>query len=225
MHSLLKMHNMIIKFSRSLVQCTFRTLLYVRRRSPHYKFLQFLVSRHDQYVNHAGKAQSGDVDVLIVPPAGMEQLPPTTLPLLLHRLEQQGFLTDHLALPTGYHSLLKQALLLQEEEEQKEEKEQGNNQEQDLKEKREYIGQHLHGSTNDKNCALNVPVESDSVRENSLHLCGGDSVASSEVAPYMASGDIARDTEVTEAGSTSGTAGGFATWLQRTGVDSTLIRG
>lgn len=48
-----------------------------------------------------GKPTSGDVDVIIAPPvdSGVEELPPETLSQVIDMLSEQGFLTDHLALP------------------------------------------------------------------------------------------------------------------------------
>jgi predicted nucleotidyltransferase len=55
-----------------------------------------------------GKKESGDVDVLILPPLDhpSDALDKKVLPRLIKALEEAGFLTDHLALPTGYKHLI-----------------------------------------------------------------------------------------------------------------------
>lgn len=47
-----------------------------------------------------GKPSSGDADVIISPPDGVEELSDDMLPSLIARLSSVGFLTDHLALPS-----------------------------------------------------------------------------------------------------------------------------
>jgi len=47
-----------------------------------------------------GKASCGDVDVLIGPPEGEEEI--QILPALINRLSEMGFLTDHLTLPSSH---------------------------------------------------------------------------------------------------------------------------
>lgn len=51
-----------------------------------------------------GKPSSGDADVIITPPEGVEELSDDMLPLLIARLSSVGFLTDHLALPSHMSS-------------------------------------------------------------------------------------------------------------------------
>lgn len=46
-----------------------------------------------------GKPTSGDADLILAPPEGIEALPTGTLDALIERLSDLGFLTDHLALP------------------------------------------------------------------------------------------------------------------------------
>lgn len=52
-----------------------------------------------------GKPSSGDVDIIIVPPEGQEELSDTALCRIVDRLTVSGFLTDHLALPHQSHEI------------------------------------------------------------------------------------------------------------------------
>lgn len=52
-----------------------------------------------------GKPSSGDIDIIITPPEGQEELPESTLCLVIDRLSECGLLTDHLALPFQSHEL------------------------------------------------------------------------------------------------------------------------
>lgn len=58
-----------------------------------------------------GKTECGDVDILITPVEGREDLPPNTLSQLLEALSRRGFLTDHLSLPTGHREFVENSAL------------------------------------------------------------------------------------------------------------------
>jgi hypothetical protein len=58
-----------------------------------------------------GNATCGDIDILLTPPAGQEEVSPNTLYRLLLALEHSGFLTDHLSLPTGYREYVQNSAL------------------------------------------------------------------------------------------------------------------
>lgn len=63
-----------------------------------------------------GKADCGDVDILITPSdsAVADSLPANTLSRLLLALERRGFLTDHLSLPSGHQEYVANSALQQQ---------------------------------------------------------------------------------------------------------------
>ncbi len=58
-----------------------------------------------------GKTECGDVDILITPMEGRNELPEHTLSQLIEALTRRGFLTDHLALPTGHREYVETSAL------------------------------------------------------------------------------------------------------------------
>eukprot|EP01032_Pedospumella_encystans_P013614 gene13614-15664_t len=58
-----------------------------------------------------GKSECGDVDILITPMEGRNELPAHTLSQLIEALTRRGFLTDHLSLPTGHREYVETSAL------------------------------------------------------------------------------------------------------------------